>query len=55
MTQRVTGANPMPLFEEELSQVREQFPQVAAEYERLEKWVRTCLGVQVADFGGPEV
>lgn len=43
------------MFEEELEKARETFPQVVEELERLRLWVQTCIGSEVAAFGGPTV
>ena len=43
------------MFEELLEQVRETHPEVVEEFERLRLWVGTCIGADVAAFGGPKV
>jgi len=43
------------MFEELIEAVRVDHPQVVEELERLRLWVGTCIGAEVATFGGPKV
>lgn len=45
--------NAMP--EELIEAARKDHPQVVEELERLRLWVGTCIGADVAAFGGPAV
>jgi hypothetical protein len=43
------------MFEEKLEAARQDHPEVVEEFERLRLWVATCVGSDVAAFGGPKV
>ncbi len=34
---------------------REHFPELVEEYERLKLWAGTCIGTDIATWGGPKV
>jgi len=38
-----------------LEAARKDHPELAAEFERLRLWVGTCIGDEVASWGGPAV
>ena len=39
----------------QIEECRNTFPEVVRELERLERWVRICIGSDIADIGGREV
>ena len=43
------------MFEQLLEEVRVTHPQVVEEFERLRLWVATCMGADVAAFGGQKM
>ncbi len=43
------------MFDELIEKARVDHPEVVEELERLRLWVGTCIGAEVAAYGGPEV